>query len=251
MVCLLHYITHTSSNKEEWNINEPELNIPLRSQHWFIHANEFPGKWINYSPFYVCIWANLLTCFLAKFSSIIQLFYLTSCGLKYIVRRTHTDFIWYKLCYLFNTTTLMMTKFYKSKFDLWPVSMTLTLYFQWPLNLTYSTWKKDKVCILYNLIGMAKNNAAKRLTERQNELDLKQCISKSSIIWEIITQKQPSPTLPYLHVFQSFSINYIPRVTSQIHSDEPEKKYMKIQITFIWFKKSKLFNIVKNLLQYM
>lgn len=98
---------------------------------------------------------------------------------------------------------------------------------------------------------MAKNNAAKRLTERKNELDLKQCISKSSIIWEITTQRQPSPTLPYLHVFQSFSINHIPRVTSQIHSDEPEKKYMKIQITLYHLKSLNYLTLVKNLLQYM
>lgn len=159
-----------------------------------------------------------------------------------------------------------MTKFYRAKiWSLTSINMNLTLYFQWPLKLTYST--REKIKSLYCIITRIwyTNNLGKRFkTDRKtNQIVYKQCISGfrfqkkivflpkldlkswknySAEIWiKIFFFKNGSKLLNYpgnnnpesnpppphsafmLHVFQSFSINHIPQVTNQIHSDEPAK----------------------------
>lgn len=118
---------------------------------------------------------------------------------------SQTSYIWQKLIFC-NTTTLIMTKFYRGKFDPWLWSMISTLYYIWPLKLTYSTCEKIKsqYCILIKYLKLYGQRCSFLKPYRKtNQKDKKQCISrlwflKNCLVW--------SQILRYMYVLLSWDL---------------------------------------------
>lgn len=87
-----------------------------------------------------------------------------------------------------------MTKFYRGKFDPWLWSMISTLYYIWPLKLTYSTCEKIKsqycTSIKYLKLYCQRCSFLKPY-RKTNQKDKKQCVSrlwflKNCLVWSQI-----------------------------------------------------------------